>query len=253
MTPFSEHERPRSVWTTVGGLRVHARVLGPEDAAPVVLVHGLVVSGLYTVPTLKLLARTFRVYAPDLPGFGASEKPARPLDVGGLSEALAAWMRAVGLEGAALVGNSMGCQVVTELALRHPGPVRKVVLQGPTMDRRGRGAVRHVGRLLLDNLREPPSLLAVEVFDLLRADVVRSWRMFRYALDDPIEERLPGVGVPALVVHGSRDPISPRPWAEEVARLLPRGRLVVIPAAHAANFSAPADLAREIQAFLDEG
>lgn len=254
MYPVAEHEKPRSVWTTVDGLRVHARVAGPEDAPPVVLVHGLVVSGLYMAPTQRLLAPAFRVYAPDLPGFGASGKPARALDVGGLSESLAAWMRAVGLGRAALLGNSMGCQVITELALRHPGLVGRVVLQGPTMDRRGRGALRHVGRLLIDVVaREPPSLLAVEGLDLLRAGVGRSWRTLRYALNDPIEERLPAVRVPALVVHGSRDGISPRPWAEEVARLLPRGRLVVIPAAHAANYSAPAELVREIKPFLHGG
>ena len=206
----------------------------------------------HMVPTLKLLAQKFRVYAPDLPGFGASEKPARALDVAGLSEVLAGWMRAAGLGRAVLVGNSMGCQVITELAVRYPGLVERVVLQGPTMDRRGRGAFRHVGRLLVDVFREPPSLLALEAFDLLRAGVVRSWRTFRYALEDPIEERLPRVDLPALVVHGSRDPISPRPWAEEVARLLPRGRLVVLPgAAHAVNYSAAAGFVQEIRAFLD--
>ena len=73
-------------------------------------------------------------------------------------------------------------------------------------------------------------------------------------MKDPIEEKLARVRVPALVVHGSRDRISPRGWAEEVARLLPGGRLVVLPhAAHAANYSAPAELARAIRPFLAAG
>jgi pimeloyl-ACP methyl ester carboxylesterase len=60
--------------------------------------------------------------------------------------------------------------------------------------------------------------------------------------------------VPALVVHGSRDRISPRYWAEEVARLLPDGRLAILPgAAHAANYSAPAEFARAVRAFLTNG
>jgi pimeloyl-ACP methyl ester carboxylesterase len=111
-----------------------------------------------------------------------------------------------------------------------------------------------MGRLLIDTTREPPSLVAIEGLDLLRAGVVRSWRTFRHALKDPIEEKLPQVRVPALVVHGSRDRISPRSWAEEVARLLPDGRLVVLPhAAHAANYSAPAELARAVRSFLAGG
>jgi pimeloyl-ACP methyl ester carboxylesterase len=148
----------------------------------------------------------------------------------------------------------MGCQVIAELVLRHPDLVERVVLQGPTMDLRARSAPRQMWRLLVDTTREPPSLIAIEGLDLIRAGVVRSWKTFRYALDDPIEERLPKVRVPALIVHGSRDRISPRHWAEEVARLLPDGRLVFLPGTpHAANYSAPAEFARAIRTFLAGG
>jgi len=245
-----------STFTVVDGLRMHARVSGNGPAAgpPVVLVHGLVVSGRYMVPLMDGLARTHAVYAPDLPGFGKSEGPDRALDVAGLADRLAAWMRAAGLGRAALVGNSMGCQVIVSLALRHPGLVDKVVLQGPTMDGRARSMPRHVLRFLLDVPHERPSLTLVEGLDLLRAGPVRSFRTFRHALDDPVEQSLPMVRVPALVVHGSRDRISPRAWAEEVARLLPEGRLVVLPGApHAANFSAPETFARAVRSFLAGG
>ena len=247
---------PETTLTVVDGLRMHARVSEDQvtGGPPVVLVHGLVVSGRYMVPLLDELGRSHAVYAPDLPGFGRSEGPARALDVVGLSDALAAWMRAVGLRRAALVGNSMGCQVIAGLALRHPGLVEKVVLQGPTMDPRARSAPRQVWRLLLDTTCEPPSLTAIEGLDLFRAGVFRSWRTFRHALEDPIEERLPKMRVPALVVHGLRDRISPQSWAEEVACLLPDGRLVVLPgAAHAANYSASAEFARAVRSFLTGG
>jgi len=251
-----KRKEPGRTLTVVDGRRMHARVSGNRAAGgpPVVLVHGLVVSGRYMVPLLEELGRTHAVYAPDLPGFGRSEGPASAPDVAGLADALAAWMRAAGLGGAALVGNSMGCQVIVELVLRHPGLVERVVLQGPTMDPRARSAPRQMARLLIDTTREPPSLIAIEALDLLRAGVARSWRTFRHALADPIEEKLPRVRVPALVVHGSRDRISPGCWAGEVARLLPDGRLVVLPGtAHAANYAAPEPFAREIRSFLAGG
>src|SRR5215213_1015797 len=92
-----------TMWTVVDGTRMHARVSeGLGDGPAVVLVHGLVVSGRYMIPTLKRLAVHHRVYAPDLPGFGKSGKPARAQDVPGLSDALAGWMRNLGLERAAL-------------------------------------------------------------------------------------------------------------------------------------------------------
>lgn len=243
----------KTTLTVVDGVRMHARESEGRATGgpPVVLVHGLVVSGRYMVPLMEELARSHAVYVPDLPGFGRSEGHTRAPDVAGLADALAAWMRAVGLGGAALVGNSMGCQVIAWLALRHPGLVGRVVLQGPVVDPRARSMPRQIGRFLLDTPREPPSLIAIECLDLIRAGAGRSLRTFRHALEDSIEERLPRVRVPALVVHGSRDRISPRDWAEEVSRLLPDGRLVVLPgAAHAANYAAPKEFADAIRSFL---
>ena len=196
--------KPESRWTLVDGLRMHARVSeGPttEGSPTVVLVHGLVVSGRYMLPTLELLAPAFRVYSPDLPGFGKSEKPPRVLDVAGLSDALAAWMGTVGLGSAALVGNSLGCQIVADLAARRPDLVEQAVLQGPTMDPRARFLPRLAARFLLDAPREPLPLLPIELRDYWAAGTRRGWRTLRHALKDRIEEKLPCVRAPALVVR----------------------------------------------------
>ena len=220
----------KSCWAVVGGLQMHARVSAcraPEEAQAVVLVHGLVVSSRYMVPTLARLAPRHRVYAPDLPGFGRSEKPPRALDISGLARALDGWMEAMGLGSAVLVGNSMGCQVIAELAVRNPARVERAVLQGPTMEPGARTLPRQVARLALDSLREPPSLLLVELLDLLAAGPLRSLRTFRHAAEDRIEEKLPVLRAPTLVLHGGRDPIVPERWAREVAGLLPDGRLVM--------------------------
>ncbi len=247
-----------SKWACVDGLRIHYRTLKeiavPEGRPAVVLVHGLIVSSRYMIPALKRLARHYRIYAPDLPGFGRSEKPFRTLDMAGLSDALSAWMDVVGLEGAALVGNSMGCQVIADLAVRRPELVEWAVLQGPTMDSHGRSVSRQVVRFLLDMPREPPSLLGIELCDYLAVGTRRGWRTLRYALENRIEENLPRLRAPALVVRGSRDPICPQRWAEEMVQILPEGRLVILPgAAHAANFGAPAEFVDVIREFLEEG
>lgn len=249
--------RTESRWAVVDGLRMHARVPAggakPEGGPAVVLVHGLVVSSRYMIPTLSRLAPRYRVYAPDLPGFGRSEKPPRALDIPGLARALDGWMDAMGLRSAVFVGNSMGCQVIAELAVRRPGRVERAVLQGPTMDPGARTLLQQAGRLALDCLRETPSMVLVELLDLLAAGPLRSLRTFWYAADDRIEEKLPGLRAPTLVVHGGRDRIVPERWARQVADLLPEGRLVVVPeSAHAMNYDAPSEFARHIGAFVEE-
>ena len=237
-------------------MQIHARASenpAPEGRTAVVLVHGLVVSSRYMIPTAERLAPHYQVFVPDLPGFGRSERPPGVLDVAGLSDALAAWMGEVGLERAALVGNSVGCQVIADLAVRRPGRIERAVLQGPTMDPKGRSVARQVGRFLLDVPREPLSLVPIELLDYLSVGTRRAWCTLRYALEDRVEEKLPYMRVPTLVVRGSRDPIATQRWAKEVTGLLPMGRLSVIPgAAHAANYGRAADFARIVREFLDD-
>ena len=238
----------RSVWTRVGRLRLHARASTwpTEPGAPTaVLVHGFVVSSAYMVPTALRLRPRWRVFAPDLPGFGASDHPGRPPTVPGLADALAGWMTANNLRQATLLGNSLGCQVVVDLALRYPDLAARLVLAGPTVDPAARSVKRQLGRLLVDVPRERPSLLALHARDWLRAGPREILDTMRATVDDRIEEKLPRVGVPTLVVVGGCDPLVPPAWARRAAELLPRGRLVVVPGApHALNYSAPAALVR---------
>jgi 2-hydroxy-6-oxonona-2,4-dienedioate hydrolase len=179
-----------------------------KDSPALILEHRLVVSSRYMAPIAEVLSTHYRVYVPDLPGFGKSGKPPHVLCLVELSNTLAAWMQEAGLERAAFLGNSFGCQIIADLSVRHPGRVERAVLQGPTMDPRGRTVLRQIGGFLLDMPREPLSLLAIELLDYLSAGTVRSWRTFRYALEDRIETKLPHMRVPTLVVRGSRDRIA---------------------------------------------
>src|SRR5579859_7429636 len=109
-----------SLWTKVNGIPLYARCSThstPLTASTVVLVHGLSVSSGYMVPTAVQLASSYRVYLPDLPGFGKSAKPSHILTVPELADALAEWMRIRNLPPAILLGNSLGCQIIVHFAL----------------------------------------------------------------------------------------------------------------------------------------
>lgn len=247
--------RPESRFVTVDRLRVHVRVWPgpPEGGRPLVLIHGLAMSSRYMVRLGGLLGAGRAVYAPDIPGFGRSESPPRALDVHGQAELLAAWARALEIGRAAFLGHSLGSQVVADLASRHPQLVERLILAAPTIDDRERSVIQETLRLLRDAPREPLSLIPLVAAAYLRAGPARIFRTLRYALADPMEEKLPALGMPALVVRGGRDPVVSEAWTEKVYRLLPRGRLAVIPAAaHALQFSRPGELAALLTPFLDE-
>jgi 2-hydroxy-6-oxonona-2,4-dienedioate hydrolase len=248
--------RLASVWTTVAGLRVHARVSVssvPANTAPIVLVHGLGMSSRYLMPTARCLAADHRVYVPELPGHGRSEHPPEALDVPALADSLAAWVRVAGPARAAYLGNSLGCQVIVDFALRYPEHIDAAILIGPSMDPEAPTVVQQGWRGVRDMLHEPLSFWPVLVGDYFRSGPVRTLRTLAYGLRDPVLEKLPRVPVPTLILRGQLDPIAPQGWAERMVRLLPRARLVVLPgAAHVANYSAPEGVARAVRSFLGE-
>lgn len=244
-----------SRWTLVNGIALHARVsAGPTPGMarmPVVLVHGLGMSSRYMEPLARRLAHDVPVFAPDLPGFGRSGDPPRTLTVPGMADALAAWMDAVQIGRATLLGNSLGCEVLVELALRRPDLVERLILQGPTPDPEHASALRQVALFFLTALFERPSIGLVAMTDYLRAGVWRYARTFHHMSTYRMAAVLPRVAAPTLVVLGARDYLVPRAWGERIVRLMPRARLVTVPrAAHGMNYSHPQELRNAILPFL---
>lgn len=241
----------QSHFTEVGGLRVHDR--GAGTGRPVVFVHGLAISGRSFIPTVLALAPWFACRAVDLPGYGRSDAPDTVLDIAGLADALAGWLEAVGLRGAVLVGNSAGCQVVVDCAVRYPQLAGPLVLIGPTVDPSARSAVRQLLRFARTGLRSDATQAPLLISDATRAGWGRVARTFRFMLADRIEQKLPEITQPTLVIRGSRDPIAPQRWVEQASAVLPNGRWETIDGgAHIVHCTLPQSVGLVIRNFLHD-
>jgi 2-hydroxy-6-oxonona-2,4-dienedioate hydrolase len=252
----------QSTWTTIDGLRIHARVSEtPGIAPPIVFVHGLGVSSRYMEPTLARLAATRRVAAPDLAGFGRSDSPPRPFTLVQHARLLERWLDARGIVAPILVGNSYGCQVIVECVSRAPTRAQGLVLNAPTMDPAHRSAVVMIARVLADVPREPWRLAVVVARGYWRAGLRCLLVTLADALRDRIEEKLPGIAQPTLIVCGARDPVVTVRWASECARLVGIERAdaaggtmqCVATAAHALPYDDPVTFAAIIANFAEHG
>src|SRR5829696_2341674 len=103
---------------SVDGLPV--RYLTGGEEPPLVLLHALGESALDWRWVLPALARTHRVYAVDLPGFGYSAKPSAEYTPAFFARFVGAYLDALGLERTGLVGSSLGGLVALRLALSEP-------------------------------------------------------------------------------------------------------------------------------------
>lgn len=240
----------------VGGRRTLVRVSeAGGDATPIVHLHGFGISGSYLMPTARLLTDRAVNVVPDLPGYGKSEKPRRPLPIPELADSVVAILDALGIERAVLVGNSMGCPISIELADRYTDRIERVVMVAPAGGLNNRPLHRAIRQLAVDGVRERPAMARVAVPDYVRFGPINTLRLFREMTQFPALERLMEVPVPTLAVLGSRDPLLPhRDRVMEVARAVPGHVTVVVitGAAHAVNFSHPGELAHVIRSWLDD-
>ena len=201
----------QSRWRTVRGVATHDRASldGSSRAPRLVLLHGLAVSHRYLMPVAARLAVHHPVHVVDLPGFGLSSEPGRVLDVAEHAAHVAAWLEASGLAPVVVLGNSFGCQVAVDLAVRHPYLIRGLILVGPTVDPAARTVSRQLLRWLRDTAREDPMQLPILLRDVRDAGLRRVAGTLAHAVRDPIESKLPLVKAPTLVTRGAKEPIAP--------------------------------------------
>lgn len=111
------------------GPRIVQLEAGPADAPIIVLLHGFTGSKENWLPLMGELAKTHRVIAPDLPGWGESAREAGA-DYGVLaqSDRVAAWLRTLPRTPRLLVGHSMGGHIAALVAARHPERVQRLAL-----------------------------------------------------------------------------------------------------------------------------
>ncbi|CAN5412520.1 alpha/beta fold hydrolase [soil metagenome] len=256
MTPRKPASALAERWTMIDGVDVFYREsANPPDARVMTHLHGFGLSGRYLLPTAELLADEFHTYVPDLPGFGRSGKAGAALDIPDLAHAAVRFLDERGVEKTSVVGNSMGCPVIVELAHRYPERIERAVLVSPAGGIQNQPLRRAIGQLAKDGGREPRKMITVATPDYLRFGVPSTFKMFNALTQYPSLQRLLELKVPTLVVMGTKDPLMPGP--ERVKQVFAQDQnhvlLVVLDgAAHAINFSHPRELAHVIRRFMDD-
>jgi len=230
---------------------------------PLVLIHGAGGTHLHWPPRLRRLQGTL-VRALDLPGHGDSPGPGQST-IAGYRRAIEAWMDALGLPPAVIVGHSMGGAVAMALALDAPARVAGLVLVGT-------GARLRVHPMLLEATR--PGGVGTEVL----TELMSAWyspgvapRMRELAARsleavDPavlhgdflacdafdVMDRLDAIRQPALVVVGEDDQMTPVKYARYLADHLAGARLEIVPGAgHMVMLEQPAAVEKILAEWLE--
>lgn len=250
----------------------------------VVLIHGLAASTFSFRHNIAPLAEHFTVYALDLKGFGASDKPLVGYGLDDLRDHVTGFLDAVGVDHAVIVGNSMGGEVAIRFALEHPERVDALVLIDPAGFLRWldtplegrmvtvapgvgelltaplplqRRATRRVMERYLHKVYYNPALVTPEVVDgyylpMARAAGSRGFLARMRAHDwGGVAERIPEIAAPTLLLWGEEDRLIPLSHAERFREALPQAKVITYPACgHNPHAELPERVNHDITAFI---
>lgn len=226
----------------VGGHRL--RYFEGGDGPPLLLVHGIGSSSEDWALVARELTRAHRVYAPDLLGWGGSDKPRDgDYSIAAETELIRGFMDAIRLERADVAGVSMGGWIALRLAALHPERVQRLVLidsaglDFPTsLDERAfapatMDQARHLLWLQSDELPKLPDFVVRDFLRRARAEswVLRASMRTMLTRRDAMDGKLQRVTMPVLLVWGTADRLVPPSVAARFHRELPQSRVVMIP------------------------
>jgi pimeloyl-ACP methyl ester carboxylesterase len=233
---------PRTGYAPVGSLEMYYEIRG--EGEPVLLLHGAYMTIEMLGGLLHGLAATRRVIAVEHQGHGRTADVDRPLTYEGLADDAAGLLRHLGIQRADIVGYSMGAGAGLQMAIRHPGLVRKLVAASASYRSDGMHAallemipsitpemfagspIEEAYRRLAPNPGDFPALVA----KLTALDATA----FAWPADD-----VRGIAAPTLIVVGDSDAVRLEHAVELFGLLgggvmgdlegLPRSQLAVLP------------------------
>jgi pimeloyl-ACP methyl ester carboxylesterase len=253
------------------------------EGEPILFIHGI--SGCWQnwLENLPHLSRGRRAIALDLPGFGASPMPSWPIDMPAYGRLVHDFCEKLGIEGATVVGNSMGGFVAVEAATTAPGRFSRLVLVsaagilntwspearatatayawkrfGPQVADRGEWIVSHprCRRLFWAPFVRFPDRLRADLLVEQMAGGLRGPAFgdaLRALLRHDIRERLGTIETPTMIVWGQSDRVIPMAAALSYHRRIPHSRLEIFErTGHVPQLERPARFNGLLDDFLAE-
>jgi len=250
------------------GLRLHYAERGPAGGDPIVFVHGWPDSWFSFSRVLSLLTEDLRGIAFDQRGFGDSDRPESGYAIAEMAADAIAFLDALEIDRATLVGHSFGSFVARQAAIANPERVVALVLIGT-----GFASANALTRELQASLRDLPDPIPVEFarefqagtvhhpvppefFDRIVAESLKlPARLWRATIDGLVDydatTRLPWIKAPTLLLWGDRDALFSRADQDRFTTVLPGARLTVYEdTGHCPNWERPEQVATDVAAFV---
>lgn len=244
---------------------------GEPAAIPVVLLHAIGDSWRAFEPVLAHLPASVRALTPSQRGHGDADRPVRGYHPRDFAADLEAFMDALCLEAAVIVGGSSGGLAARRFAIDHPERTLGLVLLGTPAMLKDKPVVVKMWATRVSKLTDPVDPQFVRAFaeDASLAERVPAgfleilvqeslkvpahvWKQtYLGLLEDDSQDELNRIAAPTLIIWGEKDGLLSRRDQERLIAAIPRSQFIVYEGAgHAFYWEEPERVARDLAAFV---
>jgi non-heme chloroperoxidase len=255
------------------GVRLYYAEQGDQEGEAIIFLHAYVDSWFWFSRVLPVLSLEYHAFAPDQRGHGDSERPGCCYTVDDFAADVDAFMDAVRVEEATIVGQSSGGLIAQRVALDYPHRVSRLVLMGsPTTLLHNEALIELGGEMLALEDPIPPGFVREFVESTIHHPVPEQfvagavseclkvpariwhdyWKGVLLTVDDTA--RLGEIAAPTLILWGEEDALLPREEQERRAAAISDATLRVYPdTGHAVAAERPEWVVGDLEAFIRGG
>ncbi len=219
---------------------------GGGSGGNIVLIHGLGGFAERWLTVIPILSKKYRVIAPDLPGYGYSDKPSTDYTPEFFSKFIFDFLDILDVKKTNLIGTSLGGQVVAECAITQSKMIEKIVLSSPagimknstpTLDAYSMAAlypsydtVKTAYEMMTGSKKVTTESIEGFIKRMTQPNAKMAFMSTILALKNspPITDRLPNIIAPTLVIWGKDDTMIPVKFAEGFASSIKKCQLEIM-------------------------
>lgn len=229
---------------------------------PIIILHGwatTMTGSRYQKLQTILEKKGFKVFAPDLPGFGKEPLTKPVMDLDDYVSFVKDFMKKKKMSRAILIGHSFGGRIAAKLTAQNPDLVEELILTGSPLIRKKLSLKKQIITTITKSGKSAVELLPENVSHMLKKGLYRAIgeydyykagnlkETFKKIINEDLLSLLPTIQTKTLVIWGAADTFVPVPIGEEIASIIPHAQFILVPnATHKLPYEYPQEFAKEV-------
>lgn len=221
----------------------------------IIFLHGWQANGKSFLPLIPYLYKKYKIFLPDLPGFGKSKFNSKLESSFDYAEEVVKWIKSKKIKNVYLTGHSFGGKVAAIIAQKEPQIVKRLILIAPSGIKNKKLSVLYKIKAII-----PKRIVSILSPFLKRHLASRDYKeagkllpLFKNLVKEDMQKTFSGIKVPTLIIWGKDDKELNKENGKKIKKLIKNSKLKIVEGDHFPFLKNPKKIAKLIENFIENG